>query len=203
MSDEIEEYRAVANALASWSDGPLAGDARKAVTALIGMYETQASKLETLQKNYDLGQAALALAESEGKEVASRWATAVKLLEKAERERNEARSRLDAVREAISGDMGETDLKAHRRVLLRIQDIVQGTSEAPPERVVEDQCQHQWVDPTNPVVQANGHELCVKCGALRDVEAPLPADPRNTREQWREPDGFAKNSAPAVEKQLP
>lgn len=125
MSDEIEEYRAVANALASWSDGPLAGDARKAITALIGMYETQASKLDTwqkaldsmrqeryhfstelkaaesrldtLQKNYDLGQAALALAESEGKEVASRWATAVKLLEKAERERSEARSRLVSV----------------------------------------------------------------------------------------------------------
>lgn len=86
-------------------------------------------------------------------------------------------------------------------------------------------CDHNWVDPSNAVVQAGTHRLCTKCGLFKDtavVEAPLtkaekfhvemndflagrdvPADPRNTREVWRDPDGFAKNSAPAVEKNGP
>ena len=28
-------------------------------------------------------------------------------------------------------------------------------------------CVHHWVDPTNEVVDANGHELCVNCGRIQ------------------------------------
>lgn len=32
-----------------------------------------------------------------------------------------------------------------------------------------DQCHHEWVDPSNEVVDGNGSKLCLKCFALADL----------------------------------
>lgn len=31
----------------------------------------------------------------------------------------------------------------------------------------EQSCTHQWVDPTNEAIDANGHKVCVLCGAIQ------------------------------------
>ena len=34
----------------------------------------------------------------------------------------------------------------------------------------EEPCNHNWVDPSNEVVDADGHKLCTNCGAVRSLE---------------------------------
>lgn len=39
-----------------------------------------------------------------------------------------------------------------------------------PQHPDSETCEHEWVDPTNEAVEAEGHELCVRCGKLRKAD---------------------------------
>ena len=47
----------------------------------------------------------------------------------------------------------------------------QGANEIAQE-ALQEQCTHAWIDPTNEVVNANGHEICKHCGLVKRKEQP-------------------------------
>ena len=44
-----------------------------------------------------------------------------------------------------------------------------------PEQETDDGCKHQWVDPSNEMVKANDHEICLDCGLIRRTAADQEA----------------------------
>ena len=70
------------------------------------------------------------------------------------------------------------DFFARRRSMLSVSDekLIKETI-ATLSPVLPDQCEHEWIDPSNEAVDAGEYRLCLKCRSIAIPEAPvLPED---------------------------
>ena len=86
--------------------------------------------------------------------------------------------RLNKIRDRVNakGDAMVLTGKLEDPITALLTDVQNGLNDAIAALSLPDRCEHEWIDPSNKVVDAGGYRLCLKCNSIAIPESPVMPD---------------------------